>query len=168
MKSVAVLQGQLGHISSFNSQIDSRATGILAMNTAILAVAAVNLKLSDFCSFPTVLSIVILSVASVFGLAMIYALSFPTLKGEGNNLTYFGDIAKQQRVDFVAGIARSSSDAYSDWIIEQIWVVSSIVARRFTFLRLATISLMVAAVAFISFLIFSSILHASLPTLKVG
>ena len=117
---------QLDRVLSFFPRVEAKASFLFALNTGMLALLALNLRLDDFLIWFLVIpaiSFILLIGASLF---FLYRSSFPSLKGGTSSLIYFREIAKRTEAKFIDEFVAENEDAHTRDLLGQVWRNSEI------------------------------------------
>jgi hypothetical protein len=124
-------------VLSFLPRVESKASVVLAIDTAMVAFLAANAP--PFKSFSICLWVSSgLTVALVAtSIVMLYRCSFPNLKGGHSSLVYFREIAKRTEHRFVKEFAEQTSQDYANDLLTQAHRNSEILSIKFNALKWA-------------------------------
>ena len=157
---------QLDRVLGFFARVESKASFIFALDTGMLALAALNLSSTDL-GYWYVDVLAALTLASIVGsLLFLYRCSFPQLKGGTNSLIYFREIAKLTEADFIEKFRSRSEDSHTRDMLGQVWRNAEILKIKFDCLKVAFILTAVALIPWVGLLVSVSILHSHLPLIK--
>jgi hypothetical protein len=160
-----IAEKQLDRVLSFFPRVEAKASFLFALNTGMLALLALNLRLDDFLVWFLVLPAVgfILIVASLY---FIYRSSVPSLKGGASSLIYFREIAKRTEAKFIDEFIAQNDDAHTRDLLGQVWRNSEILKMKYDAMKVAFILSAIALIPWIVFLALAAIAHASGLILK--
>jgi len=137
---------QLNLVLSFFPRVDSKASVVLAVDTAMLGYLAAKIP---HVRWPASWDTTVPSVAFIliFGsLWHLYRTAFPTLKGGNHSLIYFKEIAVRTESKFIDEFAGLSELDYSKELLGQVWRNSQILTEKFHHLEIAFLFMAVSVV----------------------
>ena len=141
-----VAKDQLNLVLSFFARVDSKASVVLAVDTAMLGYLAAKIPQ---ITWPPSWSLVI--PMSAFALIFIsvwhlYKTAFPNLKGGSSSLVYFREIAVRTESKFIDEFSAQQESAYARDLLAQTWRNSEILVEKFNHLKCAFIFMGLAVV----------------------
>lgn len=155
-----VADKQLDRILGFFPRVDTKGSFIFAMNTGLLALLALNLRLDDlrnwFLAIPA--AAVLLIVGSSF--YFVYLGSFPYLKGGADSLIYFREIAKRTEATFIDEFLAQNEDAQTRDLLGQVWRNSEILKMKYDATKIAFVLTALALIPWTIFLAAAAIFHS--------
>jgi hypothetical protein len=141
---------QLDLVLSFFSRADAKASVVLAVDTAMLAVIASNApplhKMSVLSG--TLAAITILVIAG--SLWFLYRIAFPSLAGGHRSLIYFREIAKRTEANFIDEFIEQDDKARLKDVLGQVWRNSEILRLKFDALRVAFVLMALAIIPWVA------------------
>lgn len=135
---------QLTRTLGFFARVDSKASVILAIDTAMLGVLVANtppVRTFDWSMLIALLPTILLAVSYWH----LYKEAFPSLDGGHDSLIYFREIAKRTESQFIDGFLNQTEDSYLTDLLSQVWRNSEILKSKFDHIRWA-IDFMVLAI----------------------
>jgi hypothetical protein len=114
---------------------DAKASAILAVDTAMLAVLATN---ASPVANMTVLSYFLAGVTALLiaaSLRFLYRVAFPALSGGHQSLIYFREIAKRPEASFIDDFLGQDEPSRTKDLLGQVWRNSEILNMKFDSLR---------------------------------
>lgn len=163
---MAVIEAQLARILNFFPRVDSKATALFTMNSAILTVGVLNLKPVDL----TVWYVGLSAIATLMGLlgsyGYLYRCNYPERKGGENSLVYFVEIQKRTEPQFVEQFLACPADAYRKDMLGQIWRNSQILCGKYNDLSAALRWTAITLIPFVGLLLSTAFSHAAMPIVK--
>ncbi len=156
---------QLDRVLGFFPRVESKASALFAMNTGVLAVAALNFQPSDisvwFLALPAALGLG-LTVASIF---YVYRITFPDLAGGQGSLIYFREIAANTEANYIKRFRERNESEHLNDILGQVWRNSEILKLKFDAMKMAFTLLVFSLVPWAIFLVASSVVRVAVPVL---
>lgn len=160
------MEGQLDRVLGFFSRVDAKASGLFAVNSAMLTIAVLNVEIRDmqlwYVGMPATVTLTLL-VASYF---FLYRCNFPELNGGGRSLIYFAEIQKRTEADYIADYEAADDQVYRRDLLGQIWRNSQIICAKYKAVAAATRLTLAAFIPFIALLAATSFVHSAMPVLK--
>ena len=156
---------QLTLVLGFFSRVDAKASAILAINTAMLAVLASNAPpVITMSVFACVLAGI---TATMIGgsLWFLYRVAFPVLHGGHQSLIYFREIAKRTEAAFIEEFLGQDDAARIKDLLGQVWRNSEILKLKFDSLRWAFILMALAIIPWVTAVSLFSSQHPGVRTL---
>ena len=121
-----VAEKQLDRVLSFFPRVEAKASFLFALNTGMLALLVLNLRLDDFLVWFLVIPAVGFILIVAASLYFIYRSGFPSLKGGASSLIYFREIAKRTEAKFIDEFVAQNDDAHTRDLLGQVWRNSEI------------------------------------------
>lgn len=135
---------QLTLILSFFPRVDAKASALLAINTAMLAVLASNAPpVSTMSVSSCVLAGITLAMIAT-SLWFLYRVAFPALDGGHESLIYFREIARRTESNFIDAFSAQEEIPRIKDLLGQAWRNSRILTAKFDALKRAFILLALA------------------------
>ena len=157
-----IAQGSLDRTLEFFSRVDAKASFILALNTGMLALLALNFDYNDILiwSFtgPFILAVLGLS-SSLFN---IYHCQFPQLKGGSGSKFYFKEIASRTEAQFIDEFLKEKEDGLLKDVLGQVWRNSEILNQKYAALKLAFIFTALSLLPWLTFLAVTTSIHSGI------
>jgi hypothetical protein len=148
-KLVSASKATLDLVLGFFPRVDAKFSVILAINTGMLAFLATSAPpIGAFSRWMEVFGGITI-VLVVVSFLLLYAGSFPNLKGGEASLIYFREIAKHREQKFVQEFSKQSERQYADDLLCQVWRNSQILTMKFDCLKRAFIFMALAIPAWI-------------------
>jgi hypothetical protein len=157
---------QLDRVLSFFARVEAKASFIFAVDSALLALVAINVQYGDLTNPPIVAPAAICVLLLCISLFFVYRCSFPNLAGGHRSLVYFKEIAKLREAEYVEQFGSLDAEALARDVMGQIWRNSEILSAKFAAIKIAFILTAVALLPWFIFLVTTSIAHPHLPTFK--
>ncbi len=140
------LSRQLGWITA----ADSKGSFVFAFNTAMLgAIAVVSPNLWNEWSTTTAIILLLAIVFELASLSFLCFAAFPRTDGPKNSLIYFGEIAKLDSEKFSKSISTLNLESYRNDLISQCHRNAEIANHKFSWVRLALISLYLSVIPWV-------------------
>ncbi|MBS1023988.1 Pycsar system effector family protein [Gluconobacter cerinus] len=163
MNDLAVAEHQLDRVLSLFSRVDTRATGLFAVNAAILTIAAINVQAGDlklwYIAIPGILMLIGLAISYTF----LYRCNFPDLKGGQGSLIYFAEVQKRTEAMFLRDFEAATDEAYRHDLLGQVWRNSQILCQKYNAIAWAIRSSALTLLPFATFLLLTAITHSRFP-----
>ena len=148
--------GQLDRVQAMFPRVEGKASFLFALDVAMLAVVAVNLKLTASMGWEggiALATIVILGV-SLWKLFAAYA---PNLEGASRkSLVYFRDVAQHTESAYCDAVKAATDADLIDDALAQVWRNSEILQRKFDRVQDAFTATMVSVPFWLIFLVATS------------
>jgi Family of unknown function (DUF5706) len=157
---------QLDRTLGFFARVESKASFLFAVDSAMLGVLALNLQKEDFSLWLPSGSAGLSAALLLASLFFVYRCTFPSLKGGHASLVYFREIAKMREAEYISAFKALSPAKLTDDFISQTWRNSEILAAKFDYMKIAFMLTASALVPWCTFLVFASVVHSHLPVLK--
>lgn len=155
----AVARDQLNLVLSFFSRVDSKASVVLALDTAMAGYLASRLPSAK--AIPSWLLPFPILAFVLIGLSIwkLYRVTFPNLIGGNRSLVYFREIAARTESKFIDEFAAQVEGDYAKDLLGQAWRNSEILVAKFGHLKLAFIFMALAVAPWaLSLAIFARVL----------
>ena len=160
-----VYERQLDRIQQFFPRIDAKVSALFAVASGQIAVAAFNLSVNDlklwWVSIPLTAFLLIISWA----LFNLYRVAYPHLEGGNSSLVYFNEIAKLRESEYITKLGAISDEELKADLAGQIWRNSEILARKYRYLKVATIAAMLSLVPWTVLLVATSLSNGRVPVI---
>lgn len=168
MKDLKTIEDQLTRILGFFPRVDAKAAGLFAVNSAMLTIAILNVRIMDlsiwYVGIPAALTLLALIASYVF----LYRCNFPDLSGGHGSLLYFVEIQKRTEAVFMNDYFAADDEAYRRDLLGQIWQNAKILCAKYKAIALAIRLTLAALVPFGLLLAAESYVHGTMPVVKVG
>ncbi len=147
-----ISQQQLARVLSFFPRAETKASIILGLNTAMLAIITPKFSaLLDFKNWMLIIFVpIILNGISLFCL---YKSSSPQLKGGHDSLIYFKEVAKLTENKYIEKFSKQTTSNHIKDILGQTWRNSEILKEKFDHIKYSYIFLSIAITPWIAVLI---------------
>jgi hypothetical protein len=163
---VDIAAKQLDRILGFFQRVESKASFLFALNSAMLGVIALNIQKSDFLIWYHVLAAVLAVLLVVMSLIFVYRCIFPSLKGGHASLIYFRAVASTREAEYVNAFKSLSQEQLIDDLLAQAWRNAEILTLKFDHIKTAFILTAIALAPWTAFLVIASVNHPQLPIIK--
>lgn len=157
------LERQLDRLLTFFPRVDSKVTSLFAVTSAQLAVAALNLTLSDLKVWWITGVLIAFVLCAAWVMVHLYRCTYPHLEGGQQSLIYFAEIVKKQPHAYVRAIDSVKLEAYREDVAGQIYRNAEILCLKYRFLKRATIGASVSIIPWSALLLATSLSHWKLP-----
>lgn len=155
-----IAQNSLDRALDFFSRVDTKASFILALDTGMLALLALNFDYRDvliwYVTMPCVLAVLGL-FASLFH---IYHCQFPQLDGGSGSKFYFKEIASRTEAQFIDEFMAEDEENLLKDILGQVWRNSEILNQKYSAMKAAFILMALSLVPWLVFFAVSTSLHS--------
>lgn len=159
-----VAERQLDRVMGFFPRIDSKVSALFAIVSAQVAFAAINLAIDDLKTWWVGIPAFVFIGCVVWTIGNLYRCTFPHLTGGHASLVYFKEIAKLTEGDYQQKYGSVDEATLMRDVIGQIWRNSEIVALKYSYLKQATLAVMIAILPWFLLLLATSYVHWKLPT----
>jgi hypothetical protein len=142
----SVAKDQLNLVLGFFPRVDSKASVVLAIDTAMLGYLGSKIP---HVKWPLAwqLAIPLVAIALIFAsIWHLYKTAFPDLKGGDSSLVYFQEIAKRTESRFIDDFAAQEQLAYAKDLLGQAWRNSEILVAKFKHLKYSFIFMALAVI----------------------
>jgi hypothetical protein len=154
---------QLDRVLGFFSRVETKASFIFAVNSAMLGTLAVHVERVDLVRLPTLIALVLAGAGLCASYYFVYSSSFPNLIGGHSSLIYFKEIAKLREQEFIKAFREQTEDSYIDDVLSQAWRNSEILSKKFRAIKIAFFATGVSLLPWAAFLILASLVRATVP-----
>lgn len=154
---------QLDRINSFIPRINAKASVLLALASAELAVMVLNLAPADLMRWYIGVPVIVFLGLISGVLIQLYRCAYPHLKGGNSSLIYFGEIAKRTEANYLREYTALTEDDLLRELVGQIWRNSEIVSAKYSHLKLATVLTMTSLVPWVVVLGTTAVIYSRLP-----
>lgn len=158
-----VIEAQLARILGFFPRVDAKASGLFAVNSAIMTIGALNIEFGDlrywYVSIPGAVTIALLVASFIF----LYRANFPQLKGGEGSLIYFMEIRKRTEKKFIDEYLAVSEKDYQADLLGQVWRNSEILSQKYEDVAVATKLTLAALCPFLLFLVATAMQNSRVP-----
>jgi hypothetical protein len=153
--SLEATERQFDRIQAFFPRIDSKVSSIFAIASGELAVASF-MSLKNLHSWWMLLPGSLFLAAIAWTVYNLYRCTFPSLGRSADSLIYFNEIKQLKRDVFVERfLSASEEDLKRDFVL-QTWQTSVIAAKKFAYLKQATLAAMLSLIPWAALLIAST------------
>ena len=157
-----IAQSSLDRILEFFNRVDTKASFILALDTGMLALLALNFDYKEmltwYVTVPCALAALFLSVS----LFHIYHCQFPQLDGGSGSNFYFKEIASRTETQFIDEFQKEKEEDLLKDILGQVWRNSEILKQKYAALKSAFIFTGLSLVPWLVFFAVTTSLHSAL------
>ena len=153
---------QLDRVLGFFDRAESKASFLFAVDTGLLALIALNLRLDDFNVWYVVLLGASATLLIGASLVCLFHSTVPNLKGGGDSLIYFREISKKTEAKFIDDFLALNKEDFTRDVLGQVWRNSEILNAKFNSVRYAFIWTALALFPWTAFIGAVSILHSKL------
>ncbi|KSV64032.1 hypothetical protein N185_35275 [Sinorhizobium sp. GW3] len=160
---IEAAERQLVMIHSFFPRIDAKITTLFAMTSAQIAIAALNVTLSDLKHWYVTVPGILFCAAACAVMINLYYCTYPHLRGVQGSLVFFVEIGKRSASDYLQAYTHVSGEALLEDLTHQIWRNSQIVQAKFHYLKNAMVITMLSVLPWAILLLGTSINNARLP-----
>jgi len=136
------------------------------VNSALLAVQAINVQRPDFVIWYHVLALISSTVLICASMYFVYRCIFPSLKGGHSSLIYFREIAKLREAEYLTAIKSASLTDLIDDFLGQAWRNAEILGAKFDHIKTAFTLTGLGLVPWLTFLVLAALSHPQLPVVK--
>jgi hypothetical protein len=165
-RKLEVATKQLDRVLTFFPRVETKASFLFGMNTAVLGAMAVNLRISDFYIWYFVVPAALAFFCIVGSLYFVYHCMFPHLKGGARSLIYFREIAARTEADYVDEFLKQDDEKHARDLLGQVWRNSEILKIKFDSMRIAFILIILALIPWTIFLVTAALSHSTGVTLR--
>jgi hypothetical protein len=157
---------QLDRLLGFFSRADAKGSFLFAVNTGLLALLVLNLRLEDFWHWFLILPALLAVLLIAAGIYFLYRASFPSLKGGADSLIYFREIAKRAEPKFIDEFVAQSDEALTRDVLGQVWRNAEILKMKYDATKIAYILAALALIPWTAFLALAAMAHSGGLILK--
>jgi hypothetical protein len=136
---------QLNRTLGFFARVDGKASVVLGVDTAMLAVLATRTSSYALLRWEWI-AVGLTLVPLAFSFWQLYREAFPSLDGGEQSLLYFREIAKRDERKYIEAWQRMTDDEYLKDLLRQTWRNSEILKQKFDHMKLAFYGLALAIV----------------------
>ena len=166
MKDRDEIDAQLSRVLDFFPRVDTKASGLFAVDSAILTIAALNVKPADlqlwYVGGPAVLTVIGL-LASYFYL---YRCNFPVTSGGEGSLIYFVEVQKRTEANYIEEYEDADEQRYRRDLLGQVWRNSQILCSKYKDVSAALRWTLAALLPFAVLLSTTAYVHSTMPVIK--
>ena len=159
---LANAETSLDRILKFFPRVDSKASFIAALDTAMLGLIAANVSFADVLNWCIIVPAFSSSALLVISLCFIYRCQYPNLQGGTSSLVYFQEIATRTEATFIKEFLKTTEDDYARDILGQVWRNSEILKQKFAALKVSFIATGLAILPWVIILSASTYFHNAL------
>lgn len=150
---------QLDRILGFFNRVESKASLLFAADGGLLALLALNVRLSDFQIWYVVLPGFISTLLIIASLYFLYQCAVPNLKGGAGSLIYFSEISARTEARFIDEFMGQTKSDFTRDVLGQVWRNSEILRVKFQSVKYAFLCTAAALFPWCLFIGAVSILH---------
>lgn len=160
-----VAERHLAALQSFHPRIDGKVSAIFAVSSAQLALVAVNVTMDDFLIWYKASLAAAFIVITVAVHVNLYLSTYPQLAAGSRAFTFFGHVSRMGEAEFISEYTALTVDQLLHDFSRQIWRNSQIVAAKYHYLKIASISLFISLIPWTLLLAILSLSEWKLPNL---
>ncbi|WP_334150071.1 Pycsar system effector family protein [Hyphomicrobium sp.] len=153
---------QLDRVLAFFPRVDTKISALFAVDVAMLALLAVNARLTDLQIWYLVLAYILSVAALGTSVWFLYRASYPVLDGGHQSLVYFREIARRTEATYLKEMCACSDTAFTDDLLGQVWRNAEILTLKFDAVKWSFISTALALPTWFVALAAASAHHAEL------
>jgi Family of unknown function (DUF5706) len=153
--SLEATERQFDRIQAFFPRIDSKVSSIFAIASGELAVASF-MSLKNLHSWWMLVPGGLFLAAIGWTVYNLYRCTFPSLDRSADSLVYFNEIVQLDREVFIERFLGASEDQLKRDFALQTWQTSCIAAKKFAYLKQATLAAMLSLVPWAALLVAST------------
>jgi hypothetical protein len=153
--SLETAERQFDRIQAFFPRIDSKVSSIFAIASGEIAVASF-ISLKNLHKWWMLAPGVLFLAAVGWTVYNLYWCTFPHMKRSPDSLVYFNEIIEFDREEFVERFTSASEEELKRDFARQTWQTSCIAAKKFAYLKQATIAAMLSLIPWACLLIAST------------
>lgn len=153
---------QLDRVLAFFSRVESKSSALFAVNTGMLALLGLNIRMGDFGIWYIALLYVVAALLVAASLVFLYRAAFPALKGGAKSLVYFREIAAMTEGNYVEAMENCDEERYVRELLIQVWRNSEILTQKFDSLKYAFLLTALAMLPWFGALLATALNHAAL------
>lgn len=157
---------QLDRVLTFFARVEAKASFLFAIDTGLLALIAVNLRLEDFGRWYVMVPGVLAVLLIVASLWFIYQCHFPKLDGGSGSLVYFAEIARRTEAKFITECEALDDAALTKDYLGQTWRNAQILTAKFAHVKTAFTLTGLALLPWFAFLVAASVINVQPPLLR--
>lgn len=166
MTPIEKAEAQLSRVLSFFPRVESRISGLFALNTAILTIIPLNIKTQDiyvwYICLPAIATILLVTISYYH----IYKANFPDVKGGQGSIVYFNEIQKRTEQKYVDEFMSCSESDYTKDILGQVWRNSEILSAKYSCIKQSIRFQLISIPPFITFLTLSALKNGQIPNVS--
>ncbi len=147
-----VASDQLNRILTFFPRVDSRASMLIAANSAILGVLAARVRAEHLANWQVLIPAVLALVSLVYSFGSLYLCAYPNTKGGNGSNVYFASIARKTESAFVDEFRALEDSEWMRDLTAQIWRNSGILCLKFKYLKHSMCSTMLGLIPWALFI----------------
>jgi hypothetical protein len=166
LKDLSIIESQLDRVLAFFPRVDAKLSGLFAVNSAMLTVAALNVKPADLRLWYVGLPAFGVAACVVMSFVFLYRCNFPDTRGGAGSLVYFVEIQRRREEQFIAEFEECTDEAYRRDLLGQVWRNSEILCSKYQALAVAIRWTVGGLVPFVCLLSATAFLHSSIPQLQ--
>jgi hypothetical protein len=134
---IELAKDQLSRVLGFFGRVDSKASVVLAIDTAMLAFLVAHAPPLQELAADAAVSGVLAIICLAISLWYLYRGGTPDLQGGQRSLVYFREIAARTETNFVDEYLTVADEAYLKDLLGQVWRNSCILSNKFNHLEAA-------------------------------
>lgn len=153
---------QLDRVLGFLPRVESKISGLFAVNIGMLALLAMNAAGGDLHVWYLVVLYVLAIGLVGWSIVELYRASFPQLEGGAGSLIYFREIAARTESDYIKAALAADEELLAEQLLAQVWRNSEIARKKFDCAKSAFRATALALVPWLGALLGASLQHATL------
>lgn len=157
---------QLDRILGFFPRVESKASFLFAVDTALLGALAVNLQKHDLQVWYQVACVGLSAVLIALSFYCVYRCIFPSLGGGHASLVYFREIARMREAEYLNAMKALQPQQLIDDCLSQVWRNSEILTEKFDWAKRSFVLTGFALVPWSISLVLIALNHPTLPVFK--
>lgn len=149
----------LDRILGFFARVEAKASFLFAMDTGLLALLALNLRVGDIQIWYLVVPAALALALLLSSLYFVYRCTFPHLMGGSASLIYFREIARRTEAKFIDEFLAQNDEAHTRDMLGQVWRNAEILKLKFEAMKIAFVLTAVALIPWTVFLVAAALVH---------
>lgn len=163
MKDISVIEAQLTRILGFFPRVDTKVSGLFAVNSAVLTISALNVQAGDLKQWYIAIPGVFLVLGLIGSYTFLYRCNFPDLEGGQGSLVYFSAIQDRTEAKFKDEFEAVSEADYRSDMLSQIWRNSHILCEKYRAIAVAIRITLATFLPFTIFIVMTAVEHTRMP-----
>lgn len=154
-----IAQSSLDRTLEFFSRVDTKASFILAFDTGMLALLALNFDYKDIGLWFVMVPCALAVLGLLISLFHIYHCQFPQLAGGSGSKFYFKEVAARTQAQFIEEFLKESEENFLKDILGQVWRNSEILKQKYAALKNAFVFSAISILPWLLFFAVTTSLH---------
>lgn len=150
----------LNLVLGFFPRVDTKASFLFALDSALLGFLAINVRPEDFRTWFLVLPGAAAVLVIAAGLWFVFHCSFPVLKGGAESVIYFREIARRTEASFIHEFTKLNDEDHTRDLLGQVWRNSEILTIKYSAIKTAFILTGIALLPWTAFLALAAVVHS--------